>query len=270
MSNEILGIPVENGVIQKYMSFDRFVSAISNKGLWVSRLDKFEDPWEGAIPKMNIEEFQKSTSEKISVSVIEELYSANSSELRDILDLLEIDQSQFLNPEIKVRILPLFAKLFLYADCWFRSEEDSISMWKSFGSGPNSLKIISKIDSVHKFFSEYESKFSSSNKKYKRGDIKYLDYFKDRWDEKRNPFMPAFHKRSVYSHEREYRSIIQLDKINGASGFYVPVNFDDVIDIVVLSPTTSKSFEESIVWILKNANIDAFVQKSELFKPPHY
>jgi hypothetical protein len=41
--------------IWRYLYFSKFVSLINNRRLYFSRSDKFDDPFEGSLPRPNIE-----------------------------------------------------------------------------------------------------------------------------------------------------------------------------------------------------------------------
>src|SRR5216684_1015225 len=48
-------VPEEHTTIWRYMDFTKFVSLLDKKALYFTRSDKFDDKFEGAIPKPTIE-----------------------------------------------------------------------------------------------------------------------------------------------------------------------------------------------------------------------
>jgi hypothetical protein len=271
MSNGFL----DNMPLQKYMDFHRLVAAIANEGLWFSRIDCFKDPWEGIIPQRNLNEFISYMFPNFSEESIKEIFLRHESELRSILESHCISRSDFdSSHEIRLQVFLLFTKTYLYADCWFMGTEDSISMWDSFGSSFTSIKILSEVDLLNQEvenFSVALKDFIPVGGQVKTEKISYLDYAIDKWQTEFNPFLPAFHKRKEYEHEKEYRAVIQVDGRNFEKrGLYVPVDLSKVITGVVLNPKASDDLKESVEFILKTAKIDVPVVKSTILKPPTY
>lgn len=52
-------LPKETDFLWRYMSFEKFVSLLSEESLFFSRVDKFEDPFEGFIPPSVTEHYER-------------------------------------------------------------------------------------------------------------------------------------------------------------------------------------------------------------------
>ena len=51
--------PTENYKIVRYLDLVKFISLIQTKKLYFSRLDKFEDRYEGTVPELSIQDFKE-------------------------------------------------------------------------------------------------------------------------------------------------------------------------------------------------------------------
>jgi hypothetical protein len=49
----------KDGIIWRYRTLDRYKSILEDQYLWFARPDQFDDPFEGSIPRKNIEERMK-------------------------------------------------------------------------------------------------------------------------------------------------------------------------------------------------------------------
>ncbi len=54
-THSLINRPEDDVKIWRYLSIEKFLSLIVNSGLYFSRLDQFEDQWEGSWPKALID-----------------------------------------------------------------------------------------------------------------------------------------------------------------------------------------------------------------------
>lgn len=88
--------PNENTKIWRYLDFTKFISLLDTSKLFFTRVDLFEDPFEGSLPKKNVE-------------------------LR----------SQYANPDERSKIDKHW-RVCIAANCWHENEHESAAMWKLY------------------------------------------------------------------------------------------------------------------------------------------
>ena len=209
-----------NQKIWRYMDFTKFVELLNSSSLYFTRADKFEDIFEGSIPKI-------------------------SAELRNkqMLQLIE-----------KKKLLPKYTPEFWedygiktkkeYAiNCWHMNDLESAAMWKLYLKSNEGIAIQSD-------YSKLYASLNSCKLLILIGTVNYIDYEKDKID-LTNGLAPYVHKRKSFSHENELRAIIwnsaaanegKVDLSNG--GISVKADLQALIENVYVSP-------DSPFWITK-------------------
>lgn len=115
------------------------------------------------------------------------------------------------------------------------------------------------------------------------GCVNYIDYNKEIIPSN-NTFFPCIHKRKSFEHERELRAVITpiiiITGSNGVKrptltlkplptdGVYIPVDIDNLIETIYVSPTCERWFEDLVLSILKTYHIKKPVIKSSLADDP--
>jgi hypothetical protein len=204
--------------IWRYMSFQKFVSLLDKKSLWLSRADTFDDRLEGR--------FSKGMRK-----LIEQAYINLSMKCK--LEVKTVDEFQ-----------EQFCKR-TFISCWHKNFEENLVMWKLYGSVNNSVVIQGTIqgmvDSIeYPLVTERILKLQSVSY-LEQNEIdavgRYEDYF--------------FIKRPHFSFEQEFR--IALDAYSDASnpvempvGTYLQIDIDKLIDQVLVHPDSDDWFVDVV------------------------
>lgn len=170
MIEEINNIYDNNTKIWRYIDFMKYTSLIQKKSLFFSRVDKFEDKYEGFWTHPKQEELIKTYGEEI----------AN----KGLLENLTQARKHFL------------------VNCWHINEDESASMWKSYTNIGNGIAIQTTIGALKEVLSEI------NNEKIIMGRINYINYKKDIIPMDKGVYSLMFYKRKSFSSEQEFRVII--------------------------------------------------------------
>jgi hypothetical protein len=89
--------PNENTKIWRYMDFTKFISLLDTSNLFFTRADLFEDPFEGSLPKKNV----------------------------------ELRSSRYADIDERSKISELWTRC-IAVNCWHENEHESAAMWKLY------------------------------------------------------------------------------------------------------------------------------------------
>lgn len=237
-------VPPEDKEIKiwRYMDFTKFVSLLETKCIFLSRVDKFEDPYEGATSHAN-----------------EELRPHRYKDMNISEDALQ-QMSKFME----------WTRYWTYVNCWHMNNAESAAMWKLYAQTDEAVAIQSTYSKLHK----------NLGKDIYVGVVHYIDYEKD-WLPEGNLFWPYVHKRKSFEHEKELRVLIQNLPVqdepgkgidyschNYELGKSVKVDLKDLIENVHVSPTAPSWFFKVVAGVAKRYGYDFEIKKSNLAKEP--
>lgn len=247
--------PSDNDVIWRYYSTSKFLWVLQNQSLWLSRLDQFEDPFEGYSTLKNIERRAETLKDILGqeASVVDELILSNYESNR---------QMSLVN-------------------CWSRGDADSPAMWNSFVEDGDGIAIQSKVKNLKSAIT------SDTGNEYYLGEVNYVDYFEDFIDST-NLFKFVMSKPNQYSFEREIRLFLwtpNMAEVKDAleppignermpeapAGLSVTVDLEALIDGVIISPF-GPTWSDVDYWrdILRKYDIDIEPRMSKLALDPSY
>ena len=118
-------IKAGNDLLWKYLDIHKFLHFINTKSLFLTRLDKFEDVYEGITEELLLKK-----------RISHDFASRGISEVSKVLDysydikITELQRSQFVN-------------------CWFKSSRESVGMWNLY-SNSDSVAICLKTEQLLK------------------------------------------------------------------------------------------------------------------------
>ncbi len=127
-----------NAFIWRYLSLSKFIYLIEKESLFIPRVDLFNDPFEGTLPKIDKELWRKS---------------------------LATDKSQDWD-----QMLPIYIKALrkhTYANCWHMNNDESEAMWKLYCGNNEGIAIRSTYKKL---------KDCIQNSDLKIGLIRYINY----------------------------------------------------------------------------------------------
>lgn len=233
----------ENAKILRYLDFWKFKSILHNRALHFVRGDKLSDKFEGSVTNENIRRRP-------------EVY-------KNIPEGYKLGLSDF----IKLR------RIFIYVNCWTLSDHEIDAMWKLYVKSNEGLAIQSSYKRL------YDNLKNALKNKVCIGKIKYIDWDKYTLDEL-NVYSAFFHKRKGFEHEKELRAVILLyshilikiipKKNQTKFGILIPVDLDVIIEKIIISPTSSEGFIDSVKNEMKKHNLSKKIVLSELDGIPKY
>lgn len=235
--------------IWRYMDFTKFVSMLDHGGLFFSRADLLGDPFEGAIPKPNIE-----YRHNMLKSFLPSVSPDSQKKLAESIDGINNSTSW-----ITQRL-----RLWTYISCWHISEHESAAMWKLYSYSSEAICI----KSTYKILKD----ILPSNSYF--GAVTYIDYEKDIIPSD-NIFWPFVFKRKSFTHEQEVRamtfdlgSALQSDKDQADSGVWEVVDLKALIQQVYVAPNAPVWFKDLIKTTIGKFGFKFSVQQSSLDAKP--
>jgi len=175
--------------LRRYITFDALVHMLNNRQLRLTRVDKFQDPFEGSVPKRQIDD---------QVCIFS---SRNETQMRRVASYypsMSIPSDRHLDPWEEMTSRRRAKTRSAHASCWTAGDE-SEAMWRLYcredgepeGQGIALQSTLEKIESSVECHDLFVS------------PIRYRYYHDgDAFDDDLDPFM---HKRQGFAHEREVR-----------------------------------------------------------------
>lgn len=221
--------------IWRYMDFAKYASMLANGGLFFAGADKLGDPFEGSYARAN------------------EPYRLAS----EIPPDAQRGMSDFSR---RVRS-------WTFISCWHMNDNESAAMWNAYAGADRAIAVQSTFQRLWDSLDAYEQLYV--------GEVSYIDYDSEPIPEG-NTFYPFVHKRRSFEHERELRAVIQ-DLPTTESGAYDPsathppgvwrpVNLDDFVEAVFVSPGSPKWFVDLVRSVSDKYGLAANIRQSELDK----
>lgn len=100
--------PPDNALLWRYMDFTKFVSLLESESLYFTRSDKFDDPFEGSYPIINVE--LRKTIEGMDVEKTSKMFKA--------------------------------MRKYMAINCWHESPHESAAMWKLYLKSNEGIAIV--------------------------------------------------------------------------------------------------------------------------------
>jgi hypothetical protein len=221
------------------MDFTSFVAMLVHRGLFFSRIDMLDDPFEGSIPRRWIE----------------------SPGVQGALEAEGITHAQ----DIATRMRQVIEKqrAWTMVNCWHMNEEESAAMWNLYSKGDKAIAIQSTYQRLRD---------SLSNDVY-IGTVSYISY-----ESESIPFgnvlWPFMHKRKSFEHERELRALV-CDIAKALSNTEPPtmgqwreLDLCKLIESVFIAPSAPDWFVGVLADIQSKYGLSAPVKHSSLDVEP--
>ena len=171
----------------------------------------------------------------------------------------------------------------VYVSCWHANQTESAAMWELYGASKYTVAIRTTVDGLRRAFRSQDEYAITI------GDVKYVDFDsgKNEIDEEDMENIRSVHsgnadsvgltllKREEFEHEKEVRCVV-LDgtiqnwleqntnhspKQNIESPVYVPVNVDELVEEIRLSPGAKDWFIKTAVDAVENNRNTRFSRK---------
>lgn len=229
-------IPEDDSVIWRFLDLAKFISLLKDSALYMTRADKFEDQFEGAVCSLeDSDRYDEALADYYS-------YCLGGKQVSEQLIKDEHYAIQLIRKNS-------------FLNCWFEGAYESVAMWKLYASGKDSkgVAIKSTVDRLQK----------SIGRHAEIGRISYIDYSKE-WP---NANEALWRKRLSFEYEHEVRVRVITD--GGLSPtppefMLLPVNLDGLIDSVFVSPLAETWFKDVVADLLKKYGLNKEVFHSAL------
>ena len=226
--------PPPEAKLWRYLSFAKFASLLHSRQLHFTRIDHFDDHFEGAWPRSDLQYW---TNERI-------FRAFNVPEFTE---------------DMRRRIA---------ASCWFESPHESAAMWRLYAPGKEGVAIATtfgKLDNLIKTAAKRAWLVGAAR-------VKYIDHSNEGWieklgeEEKRlNVFMPFMLKNISYEHEKEVRALViaAMEEI-GSDGVDLQASLNDFIDEIVDNPFCQSWFPEAVAGVAGRYGLESKHRRSSL------
>ena len=229
-------IPKDDSVIWRFLDLAKFISLLKEEALYMTRADKFEDQFEGAVCSLeNSDNYDEALKDYYSECLEGELVSDQLIK-NEHYAIQMIRKNSFLS-------------------CWYEGSYESIAMWRLYASGKDSKGVAIKttVGRLTKAIGHY----------VEVGRIDYIDYSKE-WP---NANEALWRKRLSFDYEHEVR--VRVITEGGLSPtppefMLLPVNLDELIESVYVSPMAETWFKDVVVDVLKKYGLEKDVFHSAL------
>lgn len=229
--------------IWRYMDFTKFVSLLETQCLYLSRADKFEDPFEGSLPVVN--------------AAFRSHHFSSAGFTAAILEKIAAESSLFTGA----------MRRWTYINCWHMNKHESAAMWKLYAKSDEAVAIQSTYSKLHD---------ALPNGSF-LGTVTYLDYNTAPIPDG-NSFWPYVHKRLSFEHEKELRIVEQefpanengldVHRENKRFGKTVHVELSRLIESVYVSPTSPEWFYHLVESIAKRYGFSFPTRRSDIMQTP--
>jgi hypothetical protein len=269
-----LPLPPDEQPIWRYLDFAKFVALLDTAELYLARADTFVDPFEMAVPRLDVPAARAAALAAISAS----------PEARDgVLAYLShhgfrsAEELGRLPDELLARELLRLNNHALYVSCWHINDEESAAMWAVYLGGREGVALQSTVGALRA-----ELDTGSGDTPVYVGAVTYLDYERQSWGPYR-PFNPVMHKRRSFVHEHELRAVVVRptwaeladyaaypERLPRTAGVGIPVNLDRLIDRVVCSPRAPDWYVDLAASLLRRFGCDRTPVESDLYRSPAF
>jgi hypothetical protein len=238
--------PPDNTIVWRYMNLEKLLALLCSRGLYLCRLDRFRDPWEGHWTKPAIEAMR---------TLIEEANKALNKALHESVPITLMEE--------------IFDKMptAMFVNCWHENGYESAALWDQYAT-VSGLAIKSTVGRL--------KRGCHSEQSYYIGQVNYLDYQRDapKMMDPLNSMTPVFIKRKSFEHEREVRLLIhrlpmyedKLDWTRAPESHTLPVDLAILIESIYLSPESPIWLQDAVTELLRRFDLASIpVNRSDLY-----
>jgi hypothetical protein len=254
--SDSLNLSVSDGqAVWRYMDFAKFIAMLQQRGLYLSRADKFDDRFEGATGlaarQTNWEEFYLDYFRKLFVSP-----PPGYSIPEYTAEQIEAEADRLLK---SMKGIALEARQLLVS-CWHGSDTEAEALWRLY-SPPNTSGVAIR-STVGKLWDACVQHHDAIV-----GRVRYVDYrhgFASIQNER------IFQKRKSLSQEQEIRIVLPNERQSPVEGKILTCDLEKLISEVVISPFAPSWFLDVITDVVKRYEYSFDLKRSELLDEPFF
>lgn len=208
--------------VWRYLSWPRFMNAITTGTLWFARPDKLGDPAEGSRPL------------------------GDAIFFKNAWDALKASGKEHMIDEVRAswRNFDMTMRRSTYVSCWQMKNKDAMQMWERY-CGPEKRVGIA-IQSTYERLDAGVPRDIGAYEHVMMGCVTYGDYEDEGFrTQLNNGFAPLMIKKIQYADEHEVRLVLQQVVDTNKAGIAVPVEFKTIVETVVISPYGAEPFRNA-------------------------
>ncbi len=233
--------------VWRYMDFTQLVSLFDSRHLFFTRADKFEDPFEGSWPRINV--------------LARQLIPDNTPvEGRESFAKVMASMGEINKKWPKYNAI----------NCWHMNEHESAAMWKLYLKSDEGVAVQSTYHKLRSAITDDEKVFV--------GVVKYIDYETEAINAG-NLLSPFVHKRKSFEHEREVRAVVTKWPIGGdkgmdfsqepiGQGLTIKVDVERLIELIYVAPSSPAWFADLVRAVVQRYGYSFPVVHSKLDEQP--
>ena len=253
----------ENVPVWRYLELFKLLWALREKKLWLTLLNRFNDPFEASVPTQTKYDDVAAQGNPNHMKQIWPHFPSCSPPY-------SVDQSGERHSSLSRRRRALLRAA--HASCW-RLGDESEAMWRLYCGGADGVAMRSTFSKLRDSISDNHTIVSK---------VEYIDYKTGRFVRHNHDYDPALHKRSAFAHEREVRVLRAKkedflragDDENFSCDEHVEVAWDPeaVIEDIVLSPLIRSEYVDVFTLAIHQLSptLADRVHRSELTERPQY
>lgn len=251
--------PTTGQILWKYLDLHKFIYLLTEQKLFFTRLDKFNDPFEGVATRILRENNHYSKIPSKRSDFPSEMSSIVREQLLNEKKLFEFIKNDETEKAQKCQ----------YVSCWHSSSRESMAMWNLY-SNPDSVALKIAFDDLQTALTPSFKKFISDNGNRVKIIGSSVDYLP------LNPFDPTLPKQKIkyralkkdlsFEYEKEYRFlIITIDKLDRVPVSYtIPIRLADLTMTVVTHPNLELWKHKNLQKLLKLFKSNLTLEKSPI------
>lgn len=253
--------PDDKRIMWRYMDFAKFMFLISKNALYFSRIDQFEDQWEGVPPRDYLNFFAGMKEECYQMSME---WFLTGGKRRVAVHLIKTEKDVI---ELKERT---------FANCWHEQTHESDAMWKIYGTTTGAVAIKSNFAKLENVLENIEIP-NCPNTKIHINSVVYINHRKKESyseavrklsgnkDYLSHEVLFFFLKQEPFEYESEVRALFQLPSKSIEYGLCTEkLNLPELIDSVVIQPNSPEWFKERVKNALKQYQPRIPITQSQL------
>ncbi|MFN7934251.1 MAG: DUF2971 domain-containing protein [Bryobacteraceae bacterium] len=231
----------DDAVLWRYMDVLKFFSLLQHRTLFFPCASVFDDRWEGSVSPIN-HLVRPTLYAELPEEHRKKLNEAHSLAIQQMRDVICVS-------------------------CWHESEHESLAMWNQYA--PRGLGV-----AVQTSYRNVRQALIDAPQTIIGGRVRYFDPRKQGVPD-HNTYLPYFHKRKSFEHEREVRLIIDLQapppqNLGSATGLNIPTDVDILVQRVFLAPATPEWSTSAVEAAVRAFGYQFEVTQSALDDPAVY
>lgn len=231
----------DNEILWRYQDLPRYLDLLIRKQLFFTRIDQFEDPFEG--------KFSKSDKQALAESGL------NRQQAKQQIDMYEYQSNN-----IAVTV-----------NTWHQNNAENYAMWNIYAKNYGIA--------VQTTYKKLKACFKSTDKPVYIGKVIYYNEETDRLPME-NPLTPFIRKRCLYQYENEIRCCYVMSQKQESgftweeqdtyNGVFIPVDLNVLIERIYISPYAPKWFRDLVARINEVFKIDKEIRHSSVFQSENF